>query len=192
MTAPARADQTQPTNLGKWAIWYQDLEAPWAYGDPTSYEIGAAWLAGCALIEDWGCGTGWLRTVIPPERYRGLDGTASLFCDAVVDVVTYRSRVPGVFMRHVLEHNDAWARILDNAVASFTDRIVLILFTPARTVTEAIACHPEVGVPDIAFRLADLTDRFPPDVTYTLHQIPSATQYGGETILLLERPSGRR
>jgi hypothetical protein len=36
------------------------------------------------------------------------------------------------------------------------------------------------------------TDRFSPDVTYTLHQIPSATQYGGETILLLERPSGRR
>jgi hypothetical protein len=110
----------------------------------------------------------------------------------VVDLVTYRSRVPGVFLRHVLEHNEAWARILDNAVASFTDRMVLILFTPERAVTEVIAYHPEVGVPDIAFRLADLTDRFPPDVTYTLHQIPSATQYGGETILLLERPSGRR
>jgi hypothetical protein len=192
MTAHEWSDQTQPTNIGKWATWYQDLEAPWTYGDPTSYEIGTAWLAGCALIEDWGCGAGWLRTVIPPERYRGLDGTASLFCNAVVDLGTYRSRVPGVFMRHVLEHNDAWAQILDNAVASFTDRMVLILFTPERTVTEAIACHPEVGVPDIAFRLADLTDRFPPDVTYTVHRIPSATQYGEETILLLERPPERR
>jgi hypothetical protein len=177
------------TNIGKWAAWYQGLEAPWPYGDPTSYEIGAAWLAGCAMIEDWGCGAGWLRTLLPPDRYRGLDGTASPGCDAVVDLVTYRSTVPGVFLRHVLEHNEAWARILDNAVASFTDRMVLILFTPERTVTEVIAYHPEVGVPDIAFRLLDLTDRFPPDVTYAVHRIPSATQYGEETILLLERPS---
>jgi len=192
MTAHERSDQKKPTNIGKWAAWYQDLEAPWAYGDPTSYEIGAAWLAGCTLIEDWGCGAGWLRTVLPPDRYRGLDGTDSPGCDAVVDLVTYRSTVPGVFIRHVLEHNEAWARLLDNAVASFTDRMVLILFTPERAVTEAIAFHPEVGVPDIAFRLADLTNRFPPDVTYTVHRIPSATQYGGETILLLERPPGRR
>jgi hypothetical protein len=187
MTAHERSDQKRLTNIGKWAAWYRDLEEPWAYGDPTSYEIGAAWLAGCALIEDWGCGAGWLRTVLPADRYRGLDGTASPSCDAVVDLVTYRSTVPGVFIRHVLEHNEAWARILDNAVASFTDRMVLILFTPEREMTEAIAFHPEVGVPDIAFRLADLTNRFPPDVTYTVHRIPSATQYGGETIILLER-----
>jgi hypothetical protein len=192
MTAHKRSDQTKLTNIGKWATWYQDLEEPWAYGDPTSYEIGAAWLAGCTLVEDWGCGAGWLRTLLPPERYRGLDGTASPFCDAVVDLVTYRSRVAGVFMRHVLEHNDAWARILDNALMSFTERMVLILFTPEWPVTEVIAFHPEVGVPDIAFRLADLTNRFPPDVTYTMHRIPSATQYGGETIFLLEWPSGRR
>jgi hypothetical protein len=180
------------TKLGTWAAGYQGLEAPWAYGDPTSYEIGAAWLAGCALIEDWGCGAGWLRTVLPPDRYRGLDGTASPGCDAVVDLVTYRSTVHGVFLRHVLEHNEAWARILDNALASFIDRMVLILFTPEQPVTEVIAWHPEVGVPDIAFRLADLTGRFPPDVTYAVHRIPSATQYGEETILLLERLPGRR
>ena len=44
--------------------------------------------------------------------------------------------------------------------------------------------------PDIAFRLADITDRFSPDVTYTVQQIPSATQYGCETILLLEQHPG--
>jgi hypothetical protein len=192
MTAHERSDQKKPTNIGKWAAWYQDLGEPWAYGDPTSYEIGAAWLAGCTLIEDWGCGAGWLRTLLTPDRYRGLDGTASPGCDAVVDLVTYRSTVPGVFLRHVLEHNEEWAQVLDNAVASFADRMVLILFTPERAVTEAIAFNPEVGVPDIAFRLADLTNRFPPDVTYAVHRIPSATQYGGETILLLERLPERR
>ena len=191
MPAQERSDQTPPPNTGKWTAWYQDLEAPWAYGDPTSYEIGAAWLAGCAFIEDWGCGAGWLRTLLPPERFRGLDGTASPFCDAVVDLATYRSRVPGVFLRHVLEHNDAWSSILDNALASCTDRMALILFTPERAMTEVIARHPELGVPDIGFRLADLTERFPPDVMYAVHRIPSATQYGGETILLLERPPER-
>jgi hypothetical protein len=185
-------DWTPPTNLGKWTAWYRDSQEPWPYGDTTSYEIGAAWLAGCALIEDWGCGAGWLSTVIPPERYRGLDGSASPFCDAVVDLTTYHSRVPGVFLRHVLEHNDAWAQILDNALASFTERMVLILFTPERPVTGVIAYHPEVGVPDIAFRLADLTARVPPEVTYTVHRIPSATQYGVETILFLERFLERR
>jgi hypothetical protein len=192
MTAPEKSDQKTPANIGKWAAWYQNLGEPWAYGDPTSYEIGAAWLAGCPMVEDWGCGAGWLRTLLPSHRYRGLDGTASPSCDAVVDLVTYRSTVPGVFIRHVLEHNEAWAQILDNALASFTERMVLILFTPERAVTEAVARHPDLGVPDIAFRLADLTDRFPPDVAYAVHRIPSATQYGGETILLLERsPEGR-
>jgi hypothetical protein len=138
---------------------------------------------------DLGCGTGWLSTLIPPDRYRGIDGTASPFCDEVVDLVAYRSTVPGVFMRHVIEHNYEWTRILDNAVASFTERMVLILFTPEVATTEEIAFRPDVGVPDLAFWLADITERFPPDVMYTVQRIPSATQYGCETILLLERNS---
>jgi hypothetical protein len=41
-------------------------------------------------------------------------------CAEVVDLAHYRSNVPGIFMRHILEHNYEWARILDNALASFT------------------------------------------------------------------------
>ena len=55
-------------------------------------------------------------------------------------------------MRHILEHNYEWARILDNALASFTERMALILFTPEQEVTEEIAFRSDVGVPDIAFR----------------------------------------
>jgi hypothetical protein len=175
------------TNVGKWAGWYRGLAEPWPYGETTSYEIGAAWLAGCARTEDWGCGAGWLSTLIPSDRYRGLDGTAAPCCAEVVDLTEYCSTVPGIFMRHVLEHNYKWARILDNAVASFTERMALILFTPERVVTEEIAFCSDVSVPDIAFRLGDITDRFPPDVRYTVQRISSATQYGCETILLLER-----
>ena len=63
-------------------------------------------------------------------------------------------------MRHILEHNYKWARVLDNALASFTQRITLILFTPERETTQQIAFQSEVGVPDIAFQPADITDRF--------------------------------
>jgi hypothetical protein len=91
-------------------------------------------------------------------------------------------------MRHVLEHNYEWARILDNALASFTERMVLILFTPERAATEEIAFRSDLGVPDLAFRLADVTARFSPDVTYAVYRLPSATQYGEETIFLIERP----
>ena len=118
------------TNVGRWAPWYRGMNEPWPYGDTTSYEIGAAWLADCALIEDWGCGAGWLSTLISSGRYRGIDGTASAHCSEVVDLVYYRSSVPAVFMRHILEHNYEWSAILDNALASFTERMVLILFTP--------------------------------------------------------------
>jgi hypothetical protein len=175
------------SNVGKWSKWYEGLEEPWPYGDTTSYELGAAWLAECALVEDWGCGAGWLSTLIPVGRYRGIDGTASPRCAEVVNLAQYRSAVPGIFMRHVLEHDYEWARVLDNALASFTERMALILFTPEQETTAEIAYQSDVGVPDLAFRLADLTDRFPLDVTYTVQRISSATQYGSETILLLER-----
>ena len=146
----------------------------------------------CRLCTHGGLGlrAGWLSTLIPPDRYRGIDGTPSPLCAEVVDLVKYRSTVPGIFMRHILEHNYEWARILDNALASFTERMALILFTPEQEATEEIAFRSDVGVPDIAFRLADITDRFPQDVTYTVQRIPSATQYGCETLILLERHSG--
>lgn len=118
------------------------MSEPWPYRDTTSYEIGAAWLAACAPIEDWGCGAGWLSTLISSGRYRGIDGTASAHCSEVVDLVHYRSTVPAVFMRHILEHNYEWRAILDNALASFTERMVLILFTPERAATEQIHSRP--------------------------------------------------
>ena len=51
--------------------------------------------------------------------------------------VQYRSSVPGIFMRHILEHNYEWARVLDSALASFTQRMALI--TPERATTQEIA-----------------------------------------------------
>jgi hypothetical protein len=190
----ASASSMTASMLGRWDRWYGRLRPdapPMPYGASRSYRRGADWLASCALVEDWGCGTGWLRTLVPPERYRGLDGTASPFADEVCDLTTYRSAVPGVFMRHVLEHNHQWRQVLDNALASFTQRMALVLFTPMAEATHPL---PEldgasgIAVPVISFRHEDLVERFGPDVAWSFEDLASPeTWFRTERIYLLER-----
>ena len=104
--------------LGLWDRW-NATEEPTPYGLSDTYRLGAEWLATCSLVEDWGCGRGYLRTLIEPERYRGIDGSGP-HADVTHDLLSYRSYVPGIFMRHVLEHNYGWTYVLANAVESFS------------------------------------------------------------------------
>lgn len=174
------------TNLGKWDGRYAHLTTPEQYGDSLTYKLGAAHLANQALIEDWGCGKGGMRLHVPPDRYRGIDGSLSPFADEIVDLAEYRSRVPGLFMRHVIEHDFRWAAILDNAVASFTERMVLVLFTPFRRVTQQLDFNSRFGVPNIAFNLQDITDRFG-GLSWELETHATGTEYGVESVFYLER-----
>lgn len=182
---------TDESNAGRWDRWYTGLDpaAPEPYGDTDTYRIGADWLADCALVEDWGCGKGWLTRFVPRDRYRGVDGSSTPFADVVADLANYRSSVPGVFMRHVLEHDYRWETILANAVASFTERMVLVLFTPLADETHEITFAEDPGVPDLSFRLDDITAHFD-GLTVSHQTLPTATQYGTETIFLLERGGG--
>ncbi len=171
------------------AIWggRNDTESRQTYGSGETYELGAAWLESCALVEDWGCGKGWLGTLIPPERYRAIDA-ASPFANVQADLADYRSKVEGVFMRHVLEHNFRWPQILGNALDSFTKRMVLVVFTPLVDETKEIKWHEPPGVPDIAFRLDDLTR--PMDargIRWTHQTLKTHTDYGVETVIYAER-----
>lgn len=173
--------------LGKWDRWYAGLSEPTAYGSTVTYEMGAKFLDGLS-VEDWGCGKGWMRTLIPPERYRGIDGSHSPFADQIADLTEYRSQTPGLFMRHVLEHNYSWRRVLENAVASFTERMVLVIFTPFGDITREIAYADDPGVPDISFRLRDLAVIFADfEISWTSETIPSDTQYETETVFYLRR-----
>lgn len=182
------------TMLGAWTRWYQQLSPdaqPAPYGASESYRLGADWLADCSRVEDWGCGTGWLRTFIPLDRYHGIDGTASPFADEVADLRTHRSETPGLFMRHVLEHNHDWRDVLDATQASFTERMALILFTPMAPQTRE---HPElaslggIDVPVISFAHGDLVARFAPGVAWTFEDLASPeTFFGVERIYYLER-----
>lgn len=86
---------------------------------------------GIVTVEDWGCGLGGFKLFLRPEqRYLGVDGSKSPFADRLVDLVDYRCDPDAVHLRHVLEHNPKWDRILDNALKSFRKQMVLSLFTP--------------------------------------------------------------
>lgn len=170
-------------NLGKWDRWYVGATRQQAYGDVTTYELGAEFLAPCTTVEDWGCGYGWFAKHLP--RARGIDGSLSPFADEIVDLADYRSDVEGIFMRHVLEHDDRWPAILDNALGSFSWRMVLVVFTPWAEKTGPIAMT-DLGVPDIAFRQEDLTERFV-GCRWSLQELETATYYGVEHLFRVER-----
>ena len=176
------------TVLGRWDNWYAGLDKPAPYGDTATYQAAADWLAGCSLVEDWGCGKGWMSRFIPPERYRGVDGSQTPYAAEIADLTTYRSSVAGIVMRHVLEHNNDWRAILENALASATSRLAVVLFTPLVPATREIAFSDLVGVPDLAFRLTDLTDVIDAaGWSWTAETMDTATQYGAETMLRCER-----
>src|SRR5262249_5897850 len=168
--------------------WNYDNTPKFHYGDDTTYKSGIAFLDGYGNIEDWGCGFAHAQTFVRRSHYSGLDGS-SHHADKIVDLCQYRSDTDCIFMRHVLEHNLEWRRILGGAVASFRKRMVLILFTPfgetTHVITTALNCT-NVSVPDISFRKADLTEYFR-DIRYSEESVKTDTQYNIEHVFYLER-----
>jgi hypothetical protein len=75
---------------------------------------------------------------------------------------TYKSNAPGILVRHVLEHNYDWEKILSSAIQSFQRKLCLILFTPFAEQTAAIVHDRkiEIDVPDLSFRREDIEAHF--------------------------------
>lgn len=175
------------SNAGKWELWYTGVQDARPYGDTITYQLGAAFLSDCMTVEDWGCGMGWMRRFVPASRYIGIDGSRSSFVDRVADLETYTSDVHGIFMRHVLEHNYAWEKTLQNALASFRRRFVLVTFTPHGETTHEMAYEEDPGVPDISFAKSDITKHFE-GLAWREETYSTDTQYGTETVFFVERP----
>jgi hypothetical protein len=180
------------SNVGKWAAQYASATVdPQPYGASRSYELGAAALADCATVEDWGCGLGWFKQFLPGGiTYLGVDGSSSPHADVVDDLATRRSTVDGIFMRHVLEHNYHWQDVLDNALASFTRRMVLVIFTPwTRQVPHyELRFEDDYGVPTLALDRQTLVDRFG-NLEWSQQTIESPeTFYGWEAVFTIDRP----
>lgn len=179
------------SNRDRWTNWYRGLEAddPQPYGNSDSYQLLADWVADCELVEDWGCGKGWMRKFVDADRYVGIDGTRSPFADIHTDLVDYTSSAAGIVIRHVLEHDQRWELILDNALASFRQRLGLALFTPLQDATQVIDRTEIVDVPDIGFAEGDLTAKFI-DAGCLWERVdvdPSPTKYNIEHVYLIRR-----
>ena len=106
-----------------------------------------------------------------------------------MDLTRYTSDADCIFIRHVLEHNVEWRRILANAVASFAKRLVLIVFTPFADTTRVIGSASHVTsapTPDISFRKEDLTDYFK-QYKYREELLSTDTQHRAEDAFYIER-----
>lgn len=116
----------------QWKTLYAAGGEPSPYNDDAqTYVRAGLYLSGPGLVEEWGCATTWGKRFIGAP-YRGVDGATGdpAWNVTHADLREYRSNVPKALMRHVLEHNWEWETILENFLASFTDRAVVILFLP--------------------------------------------------------------
>jgi hypothetical protein len=168
--------------LSKWD--YRNTEQ-FSYGDDTTYRKGMSFLDGYGTVEDWGCGTAYAKRFLKSSNYLGIDGSKSDFVDKVVDLRSYTSEADCIFMRHILEHNRDWPKILSNAVNSFQKRMVLIIFTPFSDETREMDTTG-VAVPDISFRKEDVTTFFK-HYKCTEESLTTDTQYNVEHVFYIEK-----
>lgn len=117
-------------------------------GHRESYVLAAKLLDDLDTVEDWGCGMGYAKQFFRQANYIGVDGSKTKWSDEVDNVATRKSSPRGILMRHVLEHNENWKEILQNAVRCAQKRLVLVVFTglTPETITghrdaRGIPCH---------------------------------------------------
>ncbi len=174
------------SNCGKWSAPYANLERIKLYGDPTTYEMAAAFFSDVNEVEDWGCGGGGFRKYCK-SNYVGVDGTPNPYVDHVTDLVTYTSDVDGILLRHVLEHNPGWEKLLHNAVRSIRRKLCIILFTPFVDQTRTIRYYPRSDIVDIAFNKEDLIKFFDQYNWRLEEDIKTSSQYGIEHVFFVEK-----
>jgi len=168
--------------LGKWIY---GTSPPVPYGEETSYRKAIDFLDGPHIVEDWGCGLAWARRFVKRGRYIGVDGSWSLHADLITDLRLYRSRADAILMRHVIEHNWEWRKVLENALASFQKRFALVLFTPFSGETHSIGSSWGC-IPDLSFRKDDLIEMLRP-FPFTEESLRTQTQYGIEHLFYISR-----
>ncbi|MCI0456257.1 MAG: glycosyltransferase [Gemmataceae bacterium] len=185
---PVPVEPEAPGNsAGLWDSWFEGAEEPAPFGETATYDKAAAFLGKLRRVEDWGCGLAWFRQYLRPQQYRGLDGSCSPFADEIVDLCAYTSKADGILMRHVLEHNHHWEKVLTNALQSFQRRMCLILYRPFEERTAFAEEHDLGGgrlVPFYSFRREDIVRHFEGVCRYTEERV------GTETVFYLKKGRG--
>ena len=130
--------------IGLWDKFHAEETHP--YGNPDTYRLAADWLNGFGLIEDWGCGRGYFKQFVKGD-YFGIDGSGT-FAGVRANLASRKSQAPCILLRHVLEHNIEWRKILVNLLDSFTCRAVIVSFIPLQEKEHILGW--ENGIPNIA------------------------------------------
>lgn len=166
-------------------LWKPPPGPPVSFGEDTTYKKAMDFLCGCDKVEDWGCGSGYAKKFMKEGVYVGVDGSRSEACQVHTELAEYRSVTEGILLRHVIDHNPDWRLILENAVASFTRKLVLIVCTPLSEETKRIATNWD-DIPDLSFRREDILEFFE-GLDVREETLRTATQYGVEHVFYVSR-----
>lgn len=166
-------------------LWSPPPDRQVPFGDDTTYKMAMNFLSGCDKIEDWGCGTAYARRFMKEGVYVGIDGSRHSHVDVHAELAEYRSQTEGLLLRHVLDHNVDWKMILENAMASFTKKMVVVISTPFGEETKPIAKNWS-EIPDMQFRKEDLTDYWK-GLSVTEEVVKTSSQYGQETVFYIQK-----
>lgn len=182
------------SNRGYWDEVYKANKGRIVEGDDTTLKIAADIMSDCDLVEDWGSGWGGFKNYLQShQKYRGIDGSKNLYTDLVFELESYRSYdADGILIRHVLENNVQWAKILENAVNSYKHKLCIVISTPMILKTKIISKQinfknsGDVFI-DIAFALNDLLASFNNNYLISSHKFNIRTNslYGVEHIYTL-------
>lgn len=138
-------------------LWDYSKKVPIYYGPETSYRLAADFLGDCAVVEDWGCGACGAKSFFTKPKYVGIDGSPG-FADIVEDLRLRISSTDGILMRHVLEHNYDWPRIVENAVKSARRKLAIVCFLEPRPWTELFCLTPGTTIPNLHVSVTVLRD----------------------------------
>jgi hypothetical protein len=177
------------SNVHKWDRGYSNLNnIPMFYGKTVTYELGNEFLKDCQVVEDWGTGGGGFK------EYRknaiGVDGSNTPFADKkFIDLTNCISNCDGIYMRHVLEHNYEWQKILHNAMKSARKKICLVMFIPFSDFETKQLAFNSIGVPDLSISKHEFYDIIKqyPDFKFDGKELKTNTQYGYEQIIYIEK-----
>ena len=153
------------------------------YGADETYRRAAVWLGPCAAVADWGGATGAFSRWLPPAvAYTVIDGTLQRPDGVLADLTDYHERSDGILLRQVLDNTPDWRPILENALAAFLTRLVVVTFVPEGPQTHCI--DRKSGWPYWQFHADDLRARMQP---YLVHDEAVPTTHP-EHVYYLERP----
>lgn len=179
-------------NLNKWNDWYKNLPdnpSAFLYGDTISYKKAAEFLKDCKEVEDWGCGGGGFLIYRPDAI--GVDGSDTKFAKKkFIDLKEYVNKCESIHMRHVLEHNYSWKEILNNALKSAKNKLVITMFIPLNNDESKEINHNKkygVDVPDMSIsrnEFMEIINSYHPKCI-EFEKISSITSYGEEEIIYI-------